>query len=87
MSAKSTSARIIYWFPAVSSKQCVADDLLAGLNAGENLLAVAVEHLAGVNLGALELIAAGGQIDPVAVMQMQHGIGRNHGVRLLRRGW
>ncbi len=73
--------------PRGFKQQCVGDDLLAGLNAGENLLAVAVEHLAGVNLGALELIAARRQKDPVAVMQVQHGIGRNHGVRLLSRGW
>ena len=69
--------------PRGFKQQRVGDHLLAGLNAGENLLPVAVEHLAGVNFGALELVAARRHEDPVAVMQVKHGVGRNRGVRFL----
>ena len=42
-----------------------------------------VSICAGTNLDALELLPARGHEDPVAVMQVKHGIGRNHGMCLL----
>jgi len=38
-------------------------------------------NLAGMDFGALELIAARGQVHPIAIMKMEHRIGRDHGVR------
>ena len=60
----------------------IGDYLLAWLEAGENFLPVSIEHFSGVNLFALELVAACGEIDPVAIVEMENGIGRDLGVGL-----
>ncbi len=70
--------------PRGLKKQCVGHDLLARFKSGEDFLPVAVEHVAGAHFGAPELIATRGQINPVAIMQMQDSVSWNHRVgRLL----
>jgi hypothetical protein len=69
--------------PRGFKQECVGNHLLAGLNSGENLLPVAVEHFAGMHFGALELVAAGGKINPIAIVQVKNGIGGNHRACLL----
>ena len=51
----------------------VGDHLLAGRDAGENLLPVPRQHLAGIHFNALELISSGRDEDPVAVVQVKDG--------------
>src|SRR5271155_3008290 len=50
----------------------VRNDLLAGINAGENLLFISVQRVAGVNLNPSEAPLAGGNENPVAVVQVQN---------------
>ena len=47
--------------------------MLAHVDPGHQVLFVSREHVAGVNLNPPETLAAGGDKDPIAVMQMQHG--------------
>jgi hypothetical protein len=69
--------------PCNFEQKGIAYHLLARLQNREDLLAVTPEHLAGVNLSALELIATRRQEDPVVIMQVKQGIGRSHGTHLL----
>jgi len=73
-SAKSTSARSIYWLPAASAAARWSRPA-GGFKAGENLLPVAIEHLASMNLRALELAGSRRTKTPISVMQVKNRLG------------
>ncbi len=68
--------------PRGFKQQCIVDDLLTGLNARQDFLPVATEHLPGVDLGPPELVVARRHKDPIAIVQVQHRIRRNRRMRL-----
>src|SRR5579863_1274528 len=62
-------------------QKSVGDDLLAGFDTGEDDLAIASEHGAGVDFGTPELTAACGKKDPVAIMQVENRVSGYRGMR------
>jgi hypothetical protein len=67
--------------PSSFEQQSVRYNLLTRRNAGENLSAVAIEHFADMRFDASELIRTGGDKDPVAIVQANDRITRNHCMR------
>src|SRR5664280_3548990 len=81
-SAKSTKPRSIGGsLPfRVLQDEGVLHHALARLDSRPNLLHIAGEHVSAGHLDAPELHVAGGNVDPVAVMEVQDRGSRNHGM-------
>src|ERR1700758_3558031 len=60
----------------------VGDDLIAGLESGDDFLLLGGQHDAGDDLSAAEMAVAERHIDPFAVVQVKNGCGGNGGVSL-----
>src|SRR5580658_5772268 len=85
LSAKSTTLRIIYCpasllFHRGLKNQGVRDHLLSGLNSGGDFLQTARKHVASQHLDSAKLIAPGRRVNPVAIVHVQDGRGRNRGI-------
>src|ERR1035441_7264294 len=83
-SAKSTKPRIMgRSLPfGVLQDEGVLHHALARLNARANLLHIAGEHVSAGHFHAPELSVGGGHVDPIAVVEVQDGGSRNHGMHL-----
>ena len=60
----------------------VGDDLIAGLESGDDFLLLVGQHDSGDDRGAAEVAVAERHIDPLAVVQVKNGGGGNGGVSL-----
>jgi hypothetical protein len=57
----------------ILEEQSVSNHAVARPNAGENLLVTGWDHVATTNLHAPEYVGAFGEIDPVAVVEVNDG--------------
>ena len=57
-------------FPRRFKKQCIGDHRRAWIDAGKNLLTIALNHTARADFRALELVLARGDKDPVAIVDI-----------------
>src|SRR5271167_2175101 len=84
-SAKSTTRRIIYCCTLLLHRvlqiERVRDHLIAGLDAGDDLLLLARQHVSGDHFQAFEMSRPQRRVNPLPVVQMQNRAGRNGGVR------
>jgi len=64
-------------------QECIGNDLLAGLEAGENFLPISIEHFSAWTSVRLNWLPPAGQINPIAIVEVENRIGRDNGVGFL----